>query len=74
MRIFIKASSTVVLSTHLTPSELDQLVYLHEKGEISVSISVFLKERVGFIPITDIDIERTMEESKVSPNQLPLEL
>lgn len=62
------------LNCALTPIEFCTIVDLSDRGDVSVKISVTRGERVGFIPIEDIDTKRTMEALQVIPNQLPLEL
>lgn len=67
----------VELATNLSPIELVALVDLKERKDITCSIAVTLGTsegpRAGFIPIEDIDYERTMK-SLENPDQLPLVL
>jgi len=73
MVIFLK-STDVELESGLSPIEFVSLVDIAERGEIHVSIAVTKGERCGFVPLIDIDIERTTKALHDLPNQLPLVL
>lgn len=69
--------SDVELKTDLSPIEYCSLVDIQSRGDIHCSIMVkqgtLEGVRAGFIPIEDIDHERTMK-SLENPDQLPLVL
>ena len=73
MILYLKANG-LELDCALNPIEFCSVVEMSERGDISVKISVMRGERVGFIPVDDIDTARTLEALQVLPNQLPLEL
>lgn len=73
MIIYIKAND-VELTSGLSPLEWVSLVDIAARGEIHISIAVTRGERCGFIPLIDIDIERTTQALHDLPNQLPLVL
>jgi len=73
MIIFLK-SNDVELTSGLSPIEWVSIVDIAERGEIHVSIAVTRGERCGFVPLIDIDVERTTQALHDLPNQLPLVL
>jgi hypothetical protein len=73
MIIYLKAND-LELDSGLTPIEFISLADIAERGEIHLSIAVTKGERCGFIPLLDIDVERTIKALHDLPNQLPLVL
>lgn len=67
----------IELATNLSPIELIALVDLKRRKDITCSIAVTLGTsdgpRAGFIPIEDLDLDRTLK-SLENPDQLPLVL
>ena len=63
----------VELETPLSPLEYIALADIQSRGDIHASIAVTKGERCGFIPLVDIDHERTMQALE-NPDQLPLVL
>lgn len=59
--MFIRGN-TLPLKVNLSRDDFDRLVHLHRRGEIHVSISVSHGERVGFLPMDDLDITRTTDD------------
>lgn len=59
MIVFIKGNP-IELETDLSPIELVALVDIQKRGDIVASISVKRGERVGYIPIEDLDVEKTI--------------
>lgn len=59
MNIYVKGSD-VTLVSNLEPDEFARLVHLHNIGEIHVSIQVSHGERVGYLPLNDLDISRIL--------------
>jgi len=66
MIVYIKGNH-LPLNTDLTLEVLHALRHLHIRGDINVAIHVYLSERVGYIPIEDLDFVRL-------PTQLALSL
>ena len=50
------------LKSNLDRTDFLNLERMFSAGDISVSLSVMLGERVGYIPLDDIDIERTKND------------
>ena len=73
MIIYLKAND-VELTSGLSPIEWVSLVDIAARGEIHVSIAVTRGERCGYVPMEDIDAERTTNALHDMPNQLPLVL
>lgn len=73
MRVFILGNADVELTTAIEPDTFVELVNLTDAGIVHCQISVHLGERVGWLPMSDLDIMRTLEALKVEPNQLALE-
>ena len=72
MILWIKGND-VELETALSPLEFISLVDIQNRGDLRCSISVSRGERVGYIPLEDFDVDRTMK-SLENPDQLPLVL
>jgi len=73
VKVYIRGNPEVVLTTALEPDTFVELVNLSDAGIVHCQISVHLGERVGWLPMSDLDIMRTLEALKVEPNQLALE-
>lgn len=72
MKVFIAGNADVVLTTALEPDIFVELVNLSDAGLVHCQISVHLGERVGWMPMSDVDVMRTLEALKVEPAQLAI--
>lgn len=72
MVIYLKEND-IELEACISPIEFVSLVDLQNRGEIHCSISVKRGERVGYIPLSDIDHERVLSKLD-DPHQLELVL
>lgn len=73
MIVYLKAND-LELDCELSPIEFCAVMEMSERGCLSAKIAVTRGERVGFIPMDDVDAKRTLDALQVLPNQLPLEL
>lgn len=71
MIVYLKGSE-IALECAIDPAQFADLVTLTEAGVIYCSVSVRFGERVGAIPMADLDIMRTLEFLKVEPYQMAI--
>lgn len=63
----------IELETALSPIEFASLVDIQKRGDARCSVAVTRGERVGYLPLEDLDVERIFK-SLENQNQLPLVL